>query len=148
MATGETSSHSIADFNFEYSSLINLNINGDRRYLQFNDRKNDDIKYSFYYKGNNVDVSIYEEKQFKYEKYMAEPVNEDYSKAVMSPMPGVIVSVSVKAGDKVEDGQDLIIMEAMKMQNIIKSEMEGEVESVTVKAGDSVAVDEVLIKFK
>jgi propionyl-CoA carboxylase alpha chain len=79
---------------------------------------------------------------------MPEPVKFDYSKAVISPMPGAIVSVSVKAGDKVVDGQELIIIEAMKMQNIIKSEVDGEVESVTVKAGDSVTVDEILIKFK
>ena len=93
-------------------------------------------------------MSIFEEKQFKYEQYMPEPVKIDFAKVVMSPMPGAIVSVSVKPGDKVVDGQELLCMEAMKMQNIIKAEVDGEVESVTVKSGDSVAVDEVLIKFK
>ena len=63
-------------------------------------------------------------------------------------MPGAIVSVAVKAGQKVVEGQELLIIEAMKMQNLIKSEIEGEVEAVYVKAGASVAVDEVLIKFK
>jgi len=63
-------------------------------------------------------------------------------------MPGAIVSVHVQPGDKVVDGQQLIIIEAMKMQNIIKAEKDGEVETVTVKGGDSVAVDETLITFK
>lgn len=54
----------------------------------------------------------------------------------------------VEPGQKVVDGQQLAIIEAMKMQNVIKAELDGEVESVFVKAGDSVAVDELLIQFK
>ena len=148
MSTGESAVHNVKNFNFEYSSLINLSMDGTDKYLQFNEKKNDDIGFNFYYKGNNVAVSIFEEKQYAYEKHMPEPVKFDFAKAVISPMPGAIVSVSVKPGDKVVDGQELIIIEAMKMQNIIKSEVDGEVESVTVKAGDSVAVDHVLITFK
>lgn len=63
-------------------------------------------------------------------------------------MPGAVVSVSVKPGDKVVDGQELCIIEAMKMQNILKSEKEGTIKSVKVKAGDSVTVDELLIEFE
>lgn len=79
---------------------------------------------------------------------MPEPKKLDHAKNIISPMPGAIVSVSVKPGDKVVDGQELLVIEAMKMQNIIKSEVEGVIESVNIKAGDSVAVDEILIKFK
>ena len=63
-------------------------------------------------------------------------------------MPGAVVSVSVAPGDRVVDGQELCIIEAMKMQNILKSEREGVIKSVNVKAGDSVAVDELLIEFE
>ena len=93
-------------------------------------------------------MSIFEEKQFKYEQHMPEPVKIDFAKSVLSPMPGAIVSVSVKPGDTVVDGQTLIVIEAMKMQNVIKAEVDGEVDTVTVVAGDSVAVDHVLITFK
>ena len=51
-----------------------------------------------------MDVSIFEERQYKYQQYMPEPVKVDFAKVVMSPMPGAIVSVSVQPGDKVVDG--------------------------------------------
>ena len=79
---------------------------------------------------------------------MPEPVVIDHAKSIISPMPGAVVSVLVKPGDKVVAGQQLAIIEAMKMQNVLKAERDGEVEAVNVKAGDSVAVDELLIQFK
>ena len=63
-------------------------------------------------------------------------------------MPGAVVSVAVQVGDTVVDGQELCIIEAMKMQNILKSEREGVIKSVNVKSGDSVTVDELLIEFE
>lgn len=79
---------------------------------------------------------------------MAPVVKIDTTKSILSPMPGAVVSVSVAPGDRVVDGQELCIIEAMKMQNILKSEREGVIKSVNVKAGDSVAVDELLIEFE
>ena len=63
-------------------------------------------------------------------------------------MPGLIIDIFVKVGDTVCDGQDLCIIEAMKMQNVMKSEIEGKVKAVHVKPADSVGVDEVLIEFE
>lgn len=128
--------------------MINLNLDGNQTNLQFTSVNNDGIKFKFNFKGNTVELTIYDENQFQYKKYMPEPKKIDHAKNIISPMPGAIVSVSVKPGDKVVEGQELLVMEAMKMQNIIKSEVEGEVEAVFIKAGDSVAVDEILIKFK
>ena len=79
---------------------------------------------------------------------MAPVVKIDTTRSILSPMPGAVVSVGVAAGDKVVDGQELCIIEAMKMQNIMKSEREGVIKSVSVKAGDSVTVDEILIEFE
>lgn len=79
---------------------------------------------------------------------MPEPKTIDYSKSIISPMPGTIVQVFVKEGDTIVDGQDLCIIEAMKMQNIIKAEIDGVIDKVNIKAGDSVAVDALLIEFK
>lgn len=79
---------------------------------------------------------------------MAPPKKVDSAKSIISPMPGSIVSVSVEAGQSVAEGQELLIVEAMKMQNIIKSEIEGKVKKVNVKPGQSVAVDELLIEFQ
>lgn len=72
---------------------------------------------------------------------MAPPVKLDLTKSIISPMPGAIVSVSVEAGQTVVAGQELAVIEAMKMQNILKSETNGTIKAVKVKAGDSVSVD-------
>ncbi|MEZ6184622.1 MAG: biotin/lipoyl-containing protein [Planctomycetota bacterium] len=68
-------------------------------------------------------------------------------KRVKSPMPGVVVEVRVEAGQTVEQGQVLLILEAMKMQNEIRAEGQGEVKQVAVAAGDSVAAGALLVQF-
>lgn len=148
MSSGTTQTHSVSNFNFNYNSLINLDIDGSYTQMQYQNVNNDGIRFKLNYKGNNVDLSIYEPNQYKYKQFMPEPKKVDHAKNIMSPMPGAIVTVSVQPGDKVVDGQELLVMEAMKMQNIIKSEIEGVVKAVHIKAGDSVAVDEILIEFE
>jgi pyruvate carboxylase subunit B len=65
--------------------------------------------------------------------------------SIAAPMPGLIVDVTCKVGDKVKAGQPVVILEAMKMQNPLPSPIDGEVKGIFVKAGDSVAVGQVLI---
>jgi propionyl-CoA carboxylase alpha chain len=71
----------------------------------------------------------------------------DTSKLIVSPMPGLVVSLDVEVGREVKAGETVAVIEAMKMQNIIRCERDGVVKSVGVKAGDSVAADDVLIEF-
>jgi propionyl-CoA carboxylase alpha chain len=71
----------------------------------------------------------------------------DTSRQVLSPMPGLVVTAEVNAGDEVTEGQVLFVIEAMKMQNIIRAERDGRLESVAAKSGDSVAADEILAEF-
>ncbi len=71
----------------------------------------------------------------------------DTSKLIVSPMPGLVVSLNVEVGREVKAGEAVAVIEAMKMQNLIKAECDGVVKAVGVKAGDSVAADEVLIEF-
>ena len=71
----------------------------------------------------------------------------DTSKMILSPMPGLVVTLDVELGQSVRSGEQVAIVEAMKMQNIIRAERDGVVKSVGAKAGDSVAADEVLIEF-
>lgn len=106
------------------------------------------MSYSLYHKGNTVKLLVQTENQYKYKKYMPEPKVIDFAKSIISPMPGLVVSMDVKVGDTVADGQLLCIIEAMKMQNIIKSEVNGKVKAVNNKAGDSVVVDQLLIEFE
>ena len=67
--------------------------------------------------------------------------------AIKAPLPGIILEISVKEGDKVNKGQKLAVMEAMKMENEIKAEKDGEIVSVKVTQGQSVLQDEVIIEI-
>jgi propionyl-CoA carboxylase alpha chain len=71
----------------------------------------------------------------------------DTSKLVLSPMPGLVVSIPVVVGQEVKTGETVAIIEAMKMQNILKAERDGVVKAVGVKDGDPVAADDVLVEF-
>jgi propionyl-CoA carboxylase alpha chain len=71
----------------------------------------------------------------------------DTSKLVVSPMPGLVVALDVAAGQEVKAGESVAIVEAMKMQNIIRAERDGVVAKVNVAAGASVAADEVLMEL-
>ena len=71
----------------------------------------------------------------------------DTSKMVLSPMPGLVVSLDVAVGQEVRAGEAVAVIEAMKMQNIIRAERDGLVKAVNAAAGDSVAADEVLVEF-
>jgi propionyl-CoA carboxylase alpha chain len=71
----------------------------------------------------------------------------DTSRFVISPMPGLIVSVAVDRGEPVKAGQELLVLEAMKMENVLRAERDGVVDEVRVAPGTSVAADEVLIAF-
>ena len=79
---------------------------------------------------------------------MPEKVAPDTSKFLLCPMPGLIVSVSVEAGDEVKAGQALAVVEAMKMENILRAEKDATVKSVKAVAGDSLAVDAIIIEFE
>ncbi|WP_372785643.1 acetyl-CoA carboxylase biotin carboxylase subunit [Phenylobacterium sp.] len=71
----------------------------------------------------------------------------DTSKMVVSPMPGLVVTLDVAVGQQVRSGEAVAVIEAMKMQNIIRAERDGVVKAVNAGAGDSVAADEVLVEF-
>jgi propionyl-CoA carboxylase alpha chain len=71
----------------------------------------------------------------------------DTSKLIVSPMPGLVVSMGVQVGQTVSEGETVAIIEAMKMQNILKAERDGVVKIVGAKAGDSVAADDILVEF-
>jgi propionyl-CoA carboxylase alpha chain len=78
---------------------------------------------------------------------LPEKVKADTSKLVVSPMPGLVVTMEAVAGQTVREGEVVCIIEAMKMQNIIRAEREGVVKVVNATAGDSVAADDVLVEF-
>ncbi|MBY0563242.1 MAG: acetyl/propionyl/methylcrotonyl-CoA carboxylase subunit alpha [Hyphomonadaceae bacterium] len=80
-------------------------------------------------------------------KKIPEKAKADTSKLIVSPMPGLVISVDVKPGQEVKEGEGVAVVEAMKMQNIIRAERDGVIAKVHVAAGASVAADEVLIEL-
>jgi propionyl-CoA carboxylase alpha chain len=81
-------------------------------------------------------------------KFMIEKVPPDLSRLLLAPMPGLLTKLSVAVGDKVEPGQAVAVMEAMKMENILRAEKAGTVSKVEAKPGDSLAVDAVILEFE
>lgn len=78
---------------------------------------------------------------------LPEKVAADTSKLIQSPMPGLVVAIPVVVGQEVKTGETVAVIEAMKMQNILKAERDGVVKTVSAKAGDPVAADDVLVEF-
>ena len=74
-------------------------------------------------------------------------VPPDMSKYLLCPMPGLVVSISVSVGDQVKAGEALCVVEAMKMENILRAERDSEVVAIRANSGDILAVDDVIIEF-
>ena len=81
-------------------------------------------------------------------QHMIEKIPPDLSKFLICPMPGLLVALHVGEGDKVEAGQPLATVEAMKMENILRAEKSGTVKSVNAAQGDSLAVDAVILEME
>jgi len=80
--------------------------------------------------------------------HMIEKIPPDLSKFLICPMPGLLTNLHVNVGDKVEAGQPLAVVEAMKMENILRAEKSGTVKLVNAQAGDSLAVDAVILEME
>jgi propionyl-CoA carboxylase alpha chain len=80
--------------------------------------------------------------------HMIEKIPPDMSRFLLCPMPGLLVQLHVEAGEKVEAGQPLAVVEAMKMENILRAEKSGVVKSLSAAAGDSLAVDAVILEME
>jgi len=75
-------------------------------------------------------------------------VPPDMSRFLLCPMPGLVVSVDVAVGDQVKAGQPMAVVEAMKMENVLRAERDGTVSAIHAGPGDSLAVDAVILEFE
>ncbi len=78
---------------------------------------------------------------------MPEKPKPDYSRRILSPMPGLLVSIAVSPGQEVKAGEELAVIEAMKMENVLRAERDGTVKRLCAKPGDSLAVDQMILEF-
>ena len=79
---------------------------------------------------------------------MIEKAPPDLSKFLLSPMPGLLASLAVKVGDSVKAGEELAVVEAMKMENSLRATQDGVVKAVLAEAGASLTVDQPIIEFE
>ena len=71
----------------------------------------------------------------------------DMSKFLLCPMPGLVVTINVAVGQEVKAGETLAVVEAMKMENVLRAERDGTVKAILAKKGDNLAVDDVILEF-
>jgi propionyl-CoA carboxylase alpha chain len=103
--------------------------------------------YDLFYKGIDARCFVYTEREAELVALMPEKVAADTAKLVLCPMPGLVKAVYVVPGQRVKQGEALCVVEAMKMENILRAEREGEVKTIKAKPGDSLAVDAVIMEF-
>lgn len=126
------------------SHLIEGVIDGEPFAVKFADRTEG---YELRHRGVSARAMVCTPTLAQFHSRLPEKEKPDMSKLIVSPMPGLMVSVDVTPGQEVKEGEAVCVVEAMKMQNIIRAEADGTVKAVNVAAGDSVAADEVMIEL-
>ncbi|MFV0367420.1 MAG: acetyl-CoA carboxylase biotin carboxylase subunit [Hyphomicrobiaceae bacterium] len=100
------------------------------------------------YRGINTSARVFTLREAELEAIMPEKIAADMSKFLLCPMPGLVKAINVEEGVEVKAGDPLAIVEAMKMENILRAERDATVKKIPAKVGDSLAVDEVIIEFE
>lgn len=129
------------------SPLLSVNVDGTQRTIQCLSREAGG-NMSIQFLGTVYKVRILTKLAAELHKFMLEKAAEDTSSILRSPMPGVVVAISVKPGDLVAEGQEICVIEAMKMQNSMTAGKTGKVKSVHCKAGDTVGEGDLLVELE
>ncbi|MEZ0301894.1 MAG: biotin/lipoyl-containing protein, partial [Hyphomicrobiaceae bacterium] len=103
--------------------------------------------YRLTHGGAELNVLLRTRRAAEYAARMPVKPPQDTSRLVRSPMPGLIVAVTVTPGQEVKLGQELCVLEAMKMENVLRAERDGVVEEIKIEPRDTVAADQILMKF-
>ena len=127
-----------------YDGLIEVQINKKKYLLQFDKFRN---HFSISYLDYSIDFDFSDETTAKFAKHMLEEEKADLSKYLLAPMPGKIIFVNVKEGQKIKTGENLLVLEAMKMENLITADKDVKIKKINIKKNDAVEVDQILIEF-
>jgi propionyl-CoA carboxylase alpha chain len=105
------------------------------------------IGYRLHHSGSQAIVKVLTPKAAKLDALMPVKAPPDMSKFLLSPMPGLLVSLSVSEGQEVKAGEVLAVVEAMKMENILRASQDGTVAKIHAATGSSLAVDQKIVEF-
>jgi propionyl-CoA carboxylase alpha chain len=100
------------------------------------------------HRGADIKVTVHSPRHAELAALMPEKLPPDTSGMLLCPMPGLVVSINVKEGDTVFDGQALCTVEAMKMENVLRAERNAVVSRIIARPGASLAVDDVILEFE
>ncbi len=97
--------------------------------------------------GTAADARVYTRREVELAALMPERAVADTGKQLLCPMPGLVKSIAVREGQDVKAGEPLCIVEAMKMENVLRAERDATIAKIRAKEGDSLAVDAVIMEF-
>ena len=107
------------------------------------EEKTMDIKVN----GNVYKVSIEDQYDQLLKKLGLDKISSNKVKEIKAPMPGLVLNIIAKEGQEIKKGENLLVLEAMKMENILKSPTDGTVQKILINIGDKVEKNQVLIQF-
>jgi propionyl-CoA carboxylase alpha chain len=125
--------------------LVSVSIDGRERIVQV---RRAGRNWELQTRGRTHQVQVLPPHVAELSKHMIEKPAPDLSRLLLAPMPGLLTKLDVAVGDKVEPGQPVAVMEAMKMENILRAPKAATVKATPAKAGDSLAVDQVIVEFE
>ena len=125
--------------------LVRASVNGEKICFQI-DREG--AGYQLYRRGARIDVLICTPRAAELNRYMLEKVPPDLSRFLLSPMPGLLVKMSAKVGDEIKAGEELAVVEAMKMENSLRAIEDVVIAKVMANQGDSLVVDQPILEFE
>jgi propionyl-CoA carboxylase alpha chain len=106
------------------------------------------LGYTLAHRGRRTDVLVMTPRAAELYRAMPKTAAVDLSTFLLAPMPGLLVKLSVEAGQEVKAGQELAVIEAMKMENVLRAPADGNIASISVGLGDCLAVNQVILEFE
>jgi propionyl-CoA carboxylase alpha chain len=125
--------------------LVKAEVNGKPTCFQFN---RVDLHYRLSHRGSQVDALVMTPQASELAKRMLEKTPPDLSKFLLSPMPGLLVRLNIDKGDEIKAGEELAVVEAMKMENSLRATEDVTIAKIFAKQGDTLAVDQPILEFE
>ena len=139
--------NSLKEFSYQIdyiNKIIQVYINEKKIKGRVNNQEN---SLKIFFNGTETRLNIFRKNTFQLYNILPKENINNKLKNILSPMPGKVTKVLVQEKDKVQEGDSLLILDAMKMENIIKSDFNGIIKKISVKENQSVSADEMLITF-
>jgi propionyl-CoA carboxylase alpha chain len=106
------------------------------------------VGYKLTHAGGQIDMRVLESHVAEHQRLMLKKPPPDTSKFLLSPMPGLLIRLAIEVGQEVNAGQELAVVEAMKMENILRAERDGVIGEIYASTGDSLLVDQTILEFE